>query len=431
MSAATGPNIVSDNFSISIDAGNRKSTLRSKQSSNILVDPHTWTTGSGGFTGYGANGGAAEQNRVQITDDPWGGTSIVWGTLPDSVSGADGGWNTSSYTVDISKTYRWSVWVRRNTSGTGGTFYFGMNPAPIRNDTGAVQGNPYFTYPAQSSLIYNQWYLVVGHCFPVGYSGGRHIDSGWYTLGNKISDPNYGNVGGSDVRWNPGTTTALHRAYHYYTTNTASGLQFAFPRLDKCDGSEPSIKELLNKGESIIDSMTSSTKAKKVNLTAYNYNNQGTWEFDGTARYIDMTGYTLSGDRTVAFWSYPTEATTDWRSIIDSESGRYIIGTRSGAYQLYTVDNWRGGPSATLNTWQYIAFSTTGTTTKWYKNGVYIGQYVGTIPAIGGSVIIAARYAKETAYLMGRLSKFQIYKRGLTAAEIQQNFNAFRSRFGI
>jgi hypothetical protein len=420
---------------LSLDSANRKSILRITQSSNILVDPHTWTAGSGGFTGYAANGGAAEQNRRQITDDPWGGTSMIWETLPDAPSDADGGWNTSSYTIDPSFTYRFSVWVRRPTLEVGGTFYMGMNPAPIRNDNNAVQSNPYFTYPAQSSLAVGQWYLVVGHCFFQGYSGGvAHPDSGWWTRqSGKISTFSFGNVGAQDVRWNPGTTSALHRTYHYYTTNVNSRLQFAFPRLDKCDGTEPTIQELLNIGESYSRNLIAPNAAygDNVNLQNFTFDDRGAFIFDGAARWINITGFTLSGNRTVSFWSRPAEIAIDWRSVIDSESGRYIIGTNANRYQLYTVNAWRSGPLATLNVWQHIVFSTQGTVTTWYKNGVAEGSYTGTVPAISGNTIIGARFARETAYHNGRLSNFEIYNRALSASEVQDNFNALRSRYGI
>jgi hypothetical protein len=35
------------------------------------------------------------------------------------------------------------------------------------------------------------------------------------------------------------------------------------------------------------------------------------------------------------------------------------------------------------------------------------------------------------AYYRGNISNFKIYNRALTAAEVQQNFNALRGRFGI
>lgn len=432
MSAHSGPKIATTDLSFAIDPANKQSSMRNKQSSNILVDPHTWTTGTGGFTGYGSNGSASEQLRVVVNDDPWGNSSIVWRTTPDSTSGADGGWNTSSYAIDRNFTYRYSVWVRRHTAGTGGTFYLGMNPSPIRNDNNAVQSNPYFSTPSQSSLTLNQWYLVVAHCFYEGYSGGRHVDSGWYENGTKITDKSYGNVGSQDVRWNSSTTAALHRTYHYYTTNTASGLEFAFPRIDKCDGSEPSVQKLMQFGESTINSIAKPNINTAITATmGFNYSNGGSYVFDGTPNWVDITGISITGDRAVSFWCNPAEVTTDWRSVIDAESGRYIIGTISNKFQLYSVNAWRGGPDATLNQWQYIVFSTTGNVTSWYKNGKFVGSYTGTIPAIGGNVIIGARYAKETAYLNAKLSRFSIHDKALTAKEIRRNFISMKRRFGL
>lgn len=432
MSSHSGPNVSTQSLEYSLDAANRKSATRSTQTSNILVDPNTWTTGTGSFNTYGSNGSASEQLRAVVTDDPWGSQSVIWRTVPDAVSGADGGWNTSSFPIDRSVMYRYSVWVRRHTAGTGGTFYFGMNPAPVRNDNNAVQNNPYFSYPSQASRALNQWYLVVAHVFPESYSGGRHPDSGWYTNGQKIADPSFGNVGSQDVRWNSTTTAANHRTYHYYTTNTASGLEFAFPRIDKCDGSEPRIHDMITRGESQwVNLVNKNIKAKVTNNVSFDFDNGGSYKFDGSAKWVDLTGINIVGDRTVSFWAYPREAATNWRSVIDSQSGRYIIGTISNLFQLYTVSAWRGGPPATLNTWQHITFTTQGTLTKWYKNGVHIGSYTGTVPPIAGTTIIGARFAKETAYLNSDLARFTIHSRALSDAEVQQNFNALRSRYSI
>lgn len=431
MSAHSGPKISTKSMEYSLDASNRKSSTRSTHSSNILVDSNSWLIGSGNYTGYGSNGSASEQLRVIVPDDPWGSQSVIWRTLPDNVSGADGGWNTSYYTVDRNFMYRYSIWVRRHTAGTGGTFYFGMNPAPVRNDNNAVQGNPYFSYPSQGSLALNQWYLVVAHVFPENYIGGRHPESGWYANGQKISDLSFGNVGAQDVRWASGTTSAQHRTYHYYTTNVSSGLEFAFPRVDKCDGSEPRLRDMLTRGESQwVNLVNKNIKTKISNNVSFNFT-KNSYSFDGSAKWIDLTGINITGDRTVSFWIYPREVATDWRSIMDSESGRYIIATINNSFQLYTVNAWRGGPPATLNTWQHITFSTQGTLTKWYKNGVYVGSYTGTVPPISGTTVLGARYAKETAYLNSDLSKFAVHKRALSDAEILQNFQAFRSRYSI
>jgi hypothetical protein len=156
-----GPKIYKDNLTLCYDASSSRSTLRTHQLNNILPDPGSWVPGTGGSTGYGANGSSTEQLRVLVSDDPWGRNSVVWRTTPDDISGADGGWDSNYYPVDVQYTYRYSVWIRRHTAGTGGTCYMGMNPNPIRNDNGASQGNPYFTYPSIASLTQNMFFMRV------------------------------------------------------------------------------------------------------------------------------------------------------------------------------------------------------------------------------------------------------------------------------
>ena len=226
-----GPHTQIEGLVYSLDASSRRSNMRSLQNKNLLNDPNTWTAGSGGQTGYSANGGSAEQNRATQSDDPWGRTSMIWQSKPDATSGADGGWNSSYYSVDTSYTYRWVQWVRRYTTGTGGTFYMGLNPAQIRNDNGNLQSNPYWNCPSIASLTYDQWYCVVNHVMFEGYTGGRHPDSGWYANGVRVNDVGFCNVGSQDMRWNPGNTTVNHRTYHYYTTNVNSGIEWCYPRI--------------------------------------------------------------------------------------------------------------------------------------------------------------------------------------------------------
>lgn len=457
-----GPKVTDDGLVFSFDPGNTKSSLRKKQSSNILPDPNNWTTGTGGISGYGANGSASEQNRLYVNDDPWGRRSVTWRTTPDATSNADGGWNTSYYSIDRSYTYRWSVWVRRYTTGTGGTFYLGLNPAPIRNDNGNTQGNPYFTYVGISGLTYNQWYLVVGHCFYEGYSGGRHPDSGWYENGVKISDKSYGNVGTQDVRWASSTTTAMHRAYHYYTTNTASGIEFAFPRLDKCDGNEPSIKQLIEIGESGGKGLISGKKLDLHNGVGFGEErkNIGYFNFDGTDDYV--TAGALSGSFssfTVAIWFYPTSVTS-YENPIDCN---YSYNGTTGNIGPRLEMNWSGNltwvysnitnsnnsyyshsvvsSGLAANTWHCAAITYNGgtNTSTTYYNGNASGLSRSTVGSPTGFVGVMNNVTIGKGFHLGgseriftgRVSNVSIYNRALSASEIQQNFNATRGRYGI
>ena len=445
-----GPKVESDGLVFSFDPGNTKSSLLKKQSSNILVDPNTWTLGTGGITGYGANGSSSEQNRLYVNDDPWGRRSVTWRTTPDATSGADGGWNTSYYSIDRAYTYRWSVWVRRYTSGTGGTFYLGLNPAPIRNDNGNTQGNPYFTYVAISSLTQNQWYLVVGHCFYEGYSGGRHPDSGWYQNGNKISDKSYGNVGAQDVRWASGTTTAMHRAYHFYTTNTSSGIEFAYPRLDKCDGTEPSIKELIEVGESGAVGLVKGKKLDLYNGVSFGEEgkNVGYFTFDGSndGIQIDEVSDLSVNQMTISSWNYSAnynhngfmfEKTTN--GSVNTQYSLFFNGNNTIYYRTYglsprdmTVST--SGSGVVNNRWNNVVATYNGSQKKIYINGVLKSTVSasGTVTQNTTGPAFIGIYGNHAGYpFNGRIAQTRVYNRALSDDEVRQNFNATRSRFGI
>ena len=439
-----GTNIPTNGLVLLLDASSRRSTLRAAQSSNILTDPHSWTEGTGSFTGYGANGSATEQLRTTITDDPWGGRSVIWRTTPDATSGADGGWNTSTYSINRNFTYRWSIWVRRHTAGVGGTFYMGMNPSPIRNDNGAVQSNPYFTYPAISALTQNQWYLVVGHCFYEGYDGGtRHPDSGWYektaTGGVRIADKSYGNVGTQDVRWQATTNGALHRVYHYYTTNTASGLEFAYPRLDKCDGTEPTIDELLTTGESKWRDLSGNGNDGIVqSQTDVTWTTQdgGVMDFNGstTGSWITCTGPNLTtSDYTVIGIS--RYMTAQRGRFISANANNWLMGHWSNGSERHYANGWVTASSGGANDTFWRVYAATGRLSTdqfsfWVNGTKVVNNSTGGANGPNGFQL-GRYYANTTEFTNGELMYLSAYNRVLSDNEIKNVTAALRKRVNV
>lgn len=209
-----------------------------------ILDYSTWSTGTGSATGFNQNGATAENYRINSTD-PWGNTTVIWEARPDAVSGADGGWNTSNFAVDNTKIYRYAVWVWRNGNGNG-SFYLGCHGYGAVNgvitlSSGANNTNPYFM--ASSSVpTAGRWELVVGHVYPHTYGGtANHPESGRYTIANgRVANTS------NDYKWRPETTSGNYRTYLYYCTNTSVRQRWAYPRVDICDGTEPTINELLN-----------------------------------------------------------------------------------------------------------------------------------------------------------------------------------------
>lgn len=219
--------------------------------SNLLW-PSGWTAGSGsmavsGYPTFNANGDANEQNRY-VGTDPWGNSAMVWQATNTAGNNADGGWDTSSFAIDQTKLYRFSVWVRRTSTSGSGTFYFGTQSSTgsvIDLQSQGANSNPYYDYRNTGSLTQNQWYLFVGHNFPVGWpSSVAHSDSGIYTVASGRVGNNAGNIP-NDCAWQSGTTTTYHRCYHYYSTDATTRIEFYDPRVDLCNGSEPTITRLL------------------------------------------------------------------------------------------------------------------------------------------------------------------------------------------
>lgn len=226
-------------------------SIRETGQVKALVDYRSWVAGTvGSATGFSQNGSTSENSRV-IDDGPHGTDIVVWQANPDEVSGADGGWNGTNFPIDNTKTYRFSVWIRRKVTGNG-TAYLGLNGygsvnGVFNHGTTTNNTNPYFWTGSMNES--QGWVLIVGHVHPVGYSGPMHRDSARYTKDGRLGAIT------RDFTWRPETTTARHRAYLYYSTNTDTVQQFAYPRVDLCDGTEPSVEDLINGfEETLVDS---------------------------------------------------------------------------------------------------------------------------------------------------------------------------------
>ncbi len=201
---------------------------------NNLIDWKTnWTLGSGSAPFFPQNGATSENERINGTD-PYGNQSMLWrcGNEPDN--GSDGGWNTRYMAVDNTQTYRYSVWVKRTGSQDGRTYHGTQN---VNNLNGSANGNPYFWNGDLPNL--DQWYLLVGIVHPHTYSGGNSGISGVYdTNGTKIASI-------TEFKWRSTTTTSRFRSYLYYATDTNVRQYFYDPILQRIDGNEASISELV------------------------------------------------------------------------------------------------------------------------------------------------------------------------------------------
>lgn len=246
-----------------------------------LLNYSTWTIGtSGSQTGFNHNG---DGNGNSIVEDigPFGESQSIWQTLNDDVTfGADGGWDTGSFSVDSSKMYRFSVWVNRRVLGSGhfslGLHGSGSTSGVTSNDSSTWKASayPYFDHKDWGWST-DEWFLVVGHVHPYDETVyGDHPDSGWYKVGCATK---HSELSHCDWRWHSSTTSANHKTYLYYSTDTSTQQLWAYPRVDLCDGTEPSIKDLVNGEGNIINAATSKVRYIRDYLNGSTANSANHW----------------------------------------------------------------------------------------------------------------------------------------------------------
>lgn len=214
-----------------------------------LLDTSLWKVGTNGSQGYFTQNGETAANSIITKENPWGWQDVTWATLGnDATSDADGGWGTTGFSIDHTKKYRLSVWIRRENAGNGRT-YFGCQGDTVCNlGTTTVNTNPYFYSGLATDIpeVIDNWTLWVGYIHPSDYTGGNDPYNGIYKLDGTRTR------GFTDYKWEVGETVGGHRTYLYYSTSTTERQYWYRPRMEVCDGTEPSIEQLLQGCDDII-----------------------------------------------------------------------------------------------------------------------------------------------------------------------------------
>ena len=169
-------------------------------------------------------------------------------------------------------------------------------------------------------------------------------------------------------------------------------------------------------------------------------------------KFIDMSG----NSGTVVFTNYkPTTFHTDSYSLeffFTASNGSYpTIFSQGVGFQVfahgnkilifqsddgssYYIDSEANDTSLTSGTWYHAAIQRSGSVITFYVNGVADGTVTGlssTTVATNQSHQYFGTYSGTNYLYNGDLGPVRIYNRALTLAEINQNFNAQRHRFGI
>lgn len=168
---------------------------------------------------------------------------------------------------------------------------------------------------------------------------------------------------------------------------------------------------------------------------------RGSIAFNGTSSYATGSLNVSGQNITANIWCYPS-TTGSYRTpltneVFDNVMTGYAIQQRNNTTFWVAVGIWGVATEVvsnipyTINQWINLTLTYNGSTLSGYKNGILFGTTPCSRSFSAGSLIVGAGPRGQSEHFSGSISTVQIYNRALTAAEVQQNFNALRNRFGI
>jgi hypothetical protein len=168
--------------------------------------------------------------------------------------------------------------------------------------------------------------------------------------------------------------------------------------------------------------------------------------FNGSTQYIytaNLIGQSLSGNITIECW---VNTSTDNGVVVD-ERGQVGGGWQDSQIEivddnlkvatwLYSIGAGTVVGPVTRNVWQQYTLTQNATTTTGYINGSTTASVAHVRDFSGAGLYYGIMLGDTTnlgdgSYLAGNWSILKVYNRALTQAEVQQNYNATRGRYGI
>jgi hypothetical protein len=151
-----------------------------------------------------------------------------------------------------------------------------------------------------------------------------------------------------------------------------------------------------------------------------------------------------TGQFSIEAWVYAFSFNTN-NKIFNSQSSNAVgyidLSYNLTPYNGFIIDDFGGGPrivtanstKISLNTWYHVVgLRDSSNQYVVYVNGVAsTNNSTSTLSLTALDPRIGINPASSAEIWNGKISSVRLYNRALTASEIQQNYNALRSRFGI
>ena len=319
-------------------------------------------------------------------------------------------------------------------------------PSPFFYGTGiVVSPSTQYTY----AIVYknNSGYTHPNFMYRYEYTsnGGTYVtEAGVHNASNRV------HLGdGWYWAWATFTTQATtnwlgyHGAFYYRYSNTSDKMSVARVLITQGDYTSlhprfwPPVNTTRSASDSVRDLLNSST----VSATALTYASNGAISYNGSSNYIRWNNNTALDTQT------PTvEVWVKTNSL--NQNGFFFekgaVNTQYALFQEGTAIQWRtyNNPSSyttlsaassylSTSNWAHVVATYVSGSKKIYVNGVEVASDTssGTLATNSGMTI--GEYNGGAYRYNGSIAVVKVYNKALTAAEVIQNFNALRGRFGV
>jgi hypothetical protein len=214
------------------------------------------------------------------------------------------------------------------------------------------------------------------------------------------------------------------------------------------------IRSYPGSGTTWLDLSGNGNTGTLTNGPTFNAGNMGRIVFDGVDDYVGIPHNSIlapTSQISYGAWAFLSNwnITNNLRLLSKTQSGGYNIGLNEATIGdgnfggiIYLGGSYRQAKvtrSTISSGWHYIIMTCDGRYFKLYIDGVNVNTYdhglVATISyAFNNRFLIGAEPGETTevdgSYWSGNISQVQVYNRSLSAAEVLQNYNATKSRFG-
>jgi len=198
-------------------------------------------------------------------------------------------------------------------------------------------------------------------------------------------------------------------------------------------------------GTSWLDLSDNINHTTLANGPTYNSANSGSIVFDGTNDYVNFYAPGLTGTATVEMWAkigaaYSGKMFMGWLAY-DVFTAGGNIGFNTGNSDLYGINSSTVASLGVVNNWAHYIFEMRSDV-SYSNNKIYINSIAQTLSQLLSTENSGTRvfnsgngrisgWRQNGYYMPMEVSVFRVYNRQLSQAEVTQNFNAVKGRYGL